>query len=363
LVVAVVGLTLVAAVLPQFLPDPETGPKVPASVRTGPQPRVELDQEPIHDFGRMSQHDQGKHTWTVKNRGEGDLELWLEGKPTCSCTIAKLEHGAKALIKPGESTTIDLEWNTKDFHDDYSQGAIFGTNDPNRPEFRLNVKGKVYPPVVVFPPESLKFPTISNEETHQARIAVFSLDRPTMKLTRLETSRPDLIVAEPSPLNPKEITQLKVEKGYNVTVQIKPGMPQGVFQEELLIYTDHPKQGQVKVTLMGNISGAVSVVPDRLQMINVPGRQGGSGTLALLVRGGRETQFEVVRKPDKVEVTIERDDTASVKGRYRMKVTVPPGTAAGKVGGQIILKTDHPHVSEVKIPVTILISSGTVAAR
>jgi hypothetical protein len=38
-----------------------------------------------------------------------------------------------------------------------------------------------------------------------------------------------------------------------------------------------------------------------------------------------------------------------------MTVTVPPGTASGTVSGEIVLKTDNPKVSELKIPVSILI--------
>ena len=53
---------------------------------------------------------------------------------------------------------------------------------------------------------------------------------------------------------------------------------------------------------------------------------------------------------------IERDDTPTLKGRYRMTVTVPAGTAAGPVNDQIVLRTDHPKVSQVEIPVNIYIS-------
>ena len=42
-----------------------------------------------------------------------------------------------------------------------------------------------------------------------------------------------------------------------------------------------------------------------------------------------------------------------------MTVTVPPGTAPGPVDGEIILKTDHPSARELKVPVSILISSSS----
>ncbi len=76
----------------------------------------------------------------------------------------------------------------------------------------------------------------------------------------------------------------------------------------------------------------------------------------MTVRGGKETHFEVVAKPEKIEVAIHRDDATDPKGRYRLTVTVPPGTAPGEVEGTIVLKTDHQYARELKIPVTILIS-------
>jgi hypothetical protein len=312
----------------------------------------------------MPQYDEAQHTWVIKNAGEGDLELWLEGKPTCSCTIAKLEHGERAVVKPGQSTTIDLAWKTKDFHrNDFSQGATIGTNDPNRPVFYLTVKGQVAPAIGVLPSDTITFPSpISNEETQRARVAIISHDRPQMKLTKWQTSKPGLIVAEVSPMTSEETKQLKIDGGQTVKMEILPGMPQGRFLEEVVIQTDHPKQPEVKVRLSGIVVGPISMVPAVLRA-NVSGRQGGSESIILLVRGGRETQFEVVRHPDKVQVQIEPDGEPAVKGRYRMTVSVPKGTSPGEVLGEIVLKTDHPKVSEVKIPVKILISSGTDSLR
>jgi hypothetical protein len=358
LAVAVVFLTAAATLLVQFLPDSAAGPMVPVArtVPTGPQPKLEIAQDLVYEFGKMSQHSQDKHSWEIRNAGEGTLELWMEGTPTCSCTIANLQDGKKAVVQPGESTAIELQWDTKAFQDTYSQGATFGTNDPSRPTFKLAVHGKVYPPVVVYPQSMMTFPSISNEESHHSLIAVFSPDRPKLKLTKLTTSKPGLIVAKSMPMEAKEAQSLKAEAGYRVTVEIKPGMPLGRFQEELVIQTDHPNQSEVKVVVLGNVTGPISVIPEGLRWPDVSGRQGATRDLTMLVRGGRQTRFDVAHKPEKVEVAIIPDDKPTLKGRYRMTVTVPAGTTPGPVHDQIILKTDHPKVSELKIPVNIFVS-------
>ncbi len=64
-------------------------------------------------------------------------------------------------------------------------------------------------------------------------------------------------------------------------------------------------------------------------------------------------EFKVEHQPDKVKINYKER-----KGGYLLTVTVPPGTAAGLVEDEIILKTDKPKASEVKIPVTILISNA-----
>jgi hypothetical protein len=91
-------------------------------------------------------------------------------------------------------------------------------------------------------------------------------------------------------------------------------------------------------------------------MHDVVSRKGASRDLTLVVRGGKETHFDVAQKPEKVDIEIAPADTGARKGRYRMTVKVPPGTAAGEVVGSIVLKTNHPMASELKIPVSILIS-------
>lgn len=351
--IGVVLLTAAATLAPQLLPDPETV-KVKVNASTGPQPKVEIDQPLIYEFGKMAQHEKGKHTWHIKNTGAAVLELWMIGKPTCSCTIAKLENNQKATVKPGDTTTIDLEWNTKDLPEDYSQGAKFGTNAPDRDEFNLAIKGRVYPPVVVFPPQMIQFATISNEEPKHTRIAVYSQDRPTTKVTRVVSSKPGLIVAEAKPMTAQEAKQLKIEAGYNVSVEIKPGMPVGQFHEELVIELDHPKRSEVKVSVGGNVIGPISVVPPGFRRHDIT-TKGASHDLALMVRGGKETHFDVASAPEKLKVVVAPDDSPGIKGRYRMTVTVPPGTPSGKINGEIILKTNHPLASELKIPVDIII--------
>ena len=263
------------------------------------------------------------------------------------------------MVKPHDSTKVDVEWQTKTFHDDYSQGVTLTTNDPNNPALSIKVHGTVHPSVIVVPGESISFKSASNEETYQDRVAVFSMDRPETKITKLTSSQPEFVVPRLERLSAEDCKRLRVKNGgYWVIVELKPGMPLGRFQHEVRIATDHPLKTDLQLTVTGNAVGPISVIPERVRMPSVSSSQGGSRDAILVVRGARPTKFEVIRHPEKLDVTIAADDTPTQKGRYKMTVTVRPGTPAGPVDGDIVLKTDHPRAAEMKIPVTVGISNA-----
>ena len=280
--VVVVVLAAAATLVAQYRNGANPSWDLPAGNRAkteGPQPLAEVDGSHTHEFGPMSTQKTGTHKWTLTNKGEGDLEIWLAGS-TCMCTIAKLKQGEKATIKPGESTEIEVEWKTKDAVGEFSKGVTIGTSDPNHSEIKLNVHGFVHPPVVILPqPQEgvISIGNIMNDETKQESFAVFSPERPGLKVTKVTTSKPEFIVAKVVPLTAEECKQLKTGAGNRVNLEIKPGMPLGTFREELIIETDHPDQPKVTLTLVGSTAGPISVMPNNLRIVTINGKDGAIG--------------------------------------------------------------------------------------
>jgi hypothetical protein len=360
-IISVLVLTAIATFMTQNVTNSDLSPTPAPALLEGPQPKVEIDGPLLHNFGTMSQLRTDSHTWEVKNVGDADLELWMHDS-TCSCTIAKLSAAStmgsekpKVRVKPKQSTPIELEWQTKTFEHDYVKGATIGTNDPTRPFFTLNVKGVVFPPVSVFPPEMITLNGISNEEKAYARIAIFSMDMASMKITRISTGRPTIFEANQTPMTKEEREQLKVPAGgYRVNLVVNPGLPLGRFSDTLVIETDHPLRKEVKVSINGYATGPISIVPEQVRMMGVSGALGATHSLSLLVRGGQEVNFKVVKKPENVDVTIA---PMSQKGRYRLTVAVPPGSSSANIQEDIILQSDHPRATEIKIPAKIAITN------
>ena len=125
-----------------------------------------------------------------------------------------------------------------------------------------------------------------------------------------------------------------------------------------MIETDHPLQKETKISIHGYTTGPISIIPEGVRMTGVSSKVGATHSLTLLVRGGRETKFDVIQKPEILKITITEDPAQ--KGKYRLTVAIPPGTPPMAIDNQmIVVKTDHPRTTELKIPVKIVVTNSS----
>lgn len=359
------GLTMAIIIAPSMLSEPANKAsddlKFPTKTpeQSGASPLAKVDHEPIHKFEPMAQNQEGIHVWKISNSGKADLEL-TKGPSTCSCTIANFQNDeSKFILKPGDSTEIELKWETRQNNGEFKKSASVLTNDPLNPSIEFVVQGIVRPAVMVRPIDMVvNFQSVSNEKVNESPIAVFSSDKDDLKVLSVTTSKPEFIETEIVPFNEAELADLTEKEkvhGQKVVVKLKPGMPVGLFSEEMIVKTNHPKQGDLRLTVTGKMSGPISSFPETLRMSQVSADKGGTAQAALMVRDKKPTKFEVVEVPENVKVSVVPADEATgdkASGRYILTATVPPGSKPGVLQGNIVLKTDHPMASEVKIPVT-----------
>jgi hypothetical protein len=362
LAVLVVAITTTATVAVQYLPaDPSKPVDVPypATKASGPQPLAVVEGELTYNFGMAAQQVQLKQDWVIKNEGKADLKL-SKGEIACTCTVAEFSGGKETLtLKPGEQTVLHLTFETRENNGAYHKTANILTNDLQHPTLEFVADGTVRPSVVLYPPEpTINFLEISNDqEEHNATVMLYSPDRPDIQITGLVSSRPDHVKVTEQLLSAEDCKTLKIEKGHRITIDVKGDIPLGLFREEVVIKTDHPKQPELKLTINGKMVGPITASPQRFRMVPVHSRVGKTDELRLTVRGRRPTRFEIEHKPPKFKVAIAPSDPSSeaLAGQYRLTVTVPPGMSPGQIMDEIVLKTDHPKAAELKIPVDVLI--------
>jgi hypothetical protein len=362
----------VTVAIPLLTPDSSSiGPGFPAPVEgkgDRPAPIVEIEGDLTHKFGVMAQDSDGKHSWVFKNTGAGPLEL-RSVRTDCSCTVIQLgkpdtpadQRPLSLKVNPGATETIDVQWNTRKGDGPYKKTATIGTNDPSHPEINLVVEGTVRPAITMVPAEgAINFQTVSNDESYKRNLAIYSGDRPDMQLTSVVSSNPGLIGVESRPMTADEAKSLKVEKGFVLEITLKMVPHLGAFAEDVFVQTDHPMKKEVRIPVLGRLTGPVTFTPERVVLRNVTSSNGGGQDLTVWVRGRTSAQFEVVKKPEWVNVNFEMiPQPAGTKGsKYKMMVNVLPGSPPGKILDEIVLKTDLPQATEVKVPVDILVQGS-----
>jgi hypothetical protein len=365
LAVLVVAITTTATVAVQYLPADSTSPgevAFPAApVVKGPQPLAVVEGDTTYHFGMAAQELKLDHEWTIKNDGKADLVL-TQIPPACSCTVAAFENGKDTItLKPGSGTQLHLTFETRNNNGPYRKTANVVTNDPAHPNLEFAGEGTVRPSLVLYPPETtINFLEISNDQDdHHADVALFSPDHPDFKIIQLISSRPDGVIVSHEPLTAEDCKALKIEQGQRININVLGTMPLGVFREEVLIKTDHPKQAELRLTVTGKLVGPISANPPRVRLVPVVRQRGATGELVMTVRGLRPTRFEVERKPEKLKVEVTPNDPTKNTGQYRLTVTVPPGLPPGsRIMEEIVLKTDHPKAGLVKIPVDVAIEDA-----
>lgn len=370
------GITMAAIIAPQMLSSSNRATddlKFPTSAaeNVGPLPVASVDHEPTHAFEPMPQNAEGTHVWKITNTGKTDLEL-TKGPSTCSCTIANFKNDeSKFVLKPGDSTEIELKWETRTNNGEFKKSASVLTNDPYKPSIEFVVQGIVRPAVSVVPPEQVvNFNNVSNDQPNSYNIALYSSDHADLKVTKVSTSKPGYIETSVQPLSEEERMRIQETRnrlnqkepifGQKVVVTLKPGMPVGLFSEEVSITTDHPnpKQGPIKVLLSGKMIGPIGCYPEVIRMSQVQADKGATMQAALVVRDKKPVKFEIVSKPEGVNVKVTAADAAKAGdavGRYRLSVEIPVGAKPGSIEGPIVLKTDHPNVGEMSIPVQAIV--------
>lgn len=372
LIALAVALTAAATLGLAFLPGDATdaGPGLSAPVAEGPAPSVEVEGDLSYKFGTMTQDEEAQHSWIFRNTGQGDLVLKNLGTD-CSCTIAQFGPAKPApgseekvlALKPNGSEAIVVKWKTNNKNDGpYRKSARIGTNDPKQAVITLSVEGEVHPAIVLVPGEqTINFQVVSNDEPSVRKVGLLSVDRPDVKVTGATSSNPALIGVEARPMTPDEAASMKAPKGHVIEVTLKMGTSLGPVAEEVVIQTDHPRAPEFRLSVLGRVAGPITLTPDKVFLREVSSRSGAAADLVLWVRGRSSAKFEVARKPPGLDVAIEPvSQPEGTKGsKYRMTVKVVPGTPAGPIRDEIILKTDHPQAAEIKVPVDVLVQGGS----
>ena len=347
-------------------PSLERGILAPSIDSAKEYPSVEVD-ETEYDFGSMDSQATGTHKFLFRNVGNAPLEL-KKGSTTCKCTLSDI---GDAVVQPGESGAVTLEWNGKTAIGPYVQSANILTNDPQNPRIELRIRGEMTAKARVVP-ETLVFSTVSAGAMAEGDVRIFGyLDTP-LEITGYEIDDPANIEVSFSPLSDDEVEGEKYAvSGQRVDVTIKPGLPPGPFQRRIRVKTSLEGVEELVVPVEGTITSEISIYGQGWSSARGVLRLGALGkektVRQLLVRVGgfhpEEVEFEVAEiEPEFVNVRV-GERTSPPGSRVAVtpiEIEIPEGSPPGnylgpKKVGHIRVKTTHATVTELDIKLEFLI--------
>lgn len=91
------------------------------------------------DFGRVKEGEVFTHVFILKNESEKTLTI-KEVNTSCGCTASKVK---KYILSPGESTQIEVKFNSKGYSSPVQQFIYVHTDSLEEPIIRFIIKADV----------------------------------------------------------------------------------------------------------------------------------------------------------------------------------------------------------------------------
>ncbi len=99
---------------------------------------VAVVENNVYEFGVLVEGDIAEHSYKIKNNGKSDLII-RNVKASCGCTAVKHSN----LVKPGETTDINVKFNSRGKKGRQNKSITVITNDPNNSTITFRITGDV----------------------------------------------------------------------------------------------------------------------------------------------------------------------------------------------------------------------------
>ncbi|MFO1492624.1 MAG: DUF1573 domain-containing protein [Kiritimatiellia bacterium] len=307
-----------------------------ASTRAFAAPKIECDQ-PKFDFGTSLNDRVIEHSFTLRNAGDEELVI-QSVNPSCGCTLAEI--GDKNLA-PGESTVVKARLDLSNRLGRQDKNIAVFSNDPANRTLTLLISGDSISALKIDPPV-LAFGTISPTGTVTKTVFITSSLGEKFKV---------LDVVSPQKIFQSKVTPVEEGIKYQIDVTVTgTGRTGGAVNDNLVIYTDHPKARVMALAAYGQIPEPIAVSPGMITLLTNTG--GRPVTRYVTLRPGLVTQFKVLKAefPDPSVVVSIREHT-QYGYQIMLQGIMPKADLAGK---EVVITTDARGREQIRIPIQIM---------
>jgi len=151
-----------------------------------------LVQPSTHDFGEITQGEKVTHVFVLTNNG-GDLLIIEKVQASCGCTAANPE---KNELAPGESTNLEVIFNSAGRHGAQKKNITLKSNDPENPLVKLIITATVVKsdnpeaklPALYFPETKHDFGKVKEGNVVEFTFNFSNNGKATLKIKDVRTS-------------------------------------------------------------------------------------------------------------------------------------------------------------------------------
>ena len=369
-------------------------PKPPSS---GPYGKFVTIDKTVHNFGVMELGQKGSYEFKIRNDGPGPLKMVARKEDhTCQCTLGSL--GSEGL-KPGEETTVTLNWEIKNPATRFEHSAKIRTDDPDRPVTTFRVLGMVGKRLAVKSGIEMNVGTLSETTPTERKFVLHSETIDEFEITKIEVTNPLLGVSfrplkgmelEEATKDPTEQQTMRamaeskkaemeakdrskvegkqdhvhetepeddlagksppVRSGHEIKVVFQHGFPIGKFRELVTLHTNFPDTPPVAIVFEGTRSGPVEILgtpgsgwlPEQSLIRMGRFRANESKKIRLMVFVKKfEMPLEITNaefSPPFLKYQLIKDENFKqmARDRYDLLIEVPAGQAPISLAGESI---------------------------
>lgn len=204
-------------------------------------PNIEFENERIN-LGKVVSGNPINAAFKFTNKGDAELEVTAV-RAGCGCTKAEAE---KKKLAPGESSTINVVFNSTGFSGPVTKHVTVSSNDPEHPNISLSFEVEVVP-IATLKPERLNFGSIKTNQTKTHLLQVHPSDPEKFAIQRIESMGQHV-----SATGFKKVKSGSREF-WEVKVEIKAGPTPGRIMENLCIVAGSAAHQRIYALVYGNV--------------------------------------------------------------------------------------------------------------
>ena len=289
---------------------------------------------PLYDFGAALEGTMVSHTFTIKNVGQGYLDIHGV-KTSCGCTTG---NPSKMHVAPGDVSEIAVSFDTH-FQKGHQVRTITAfTNDPANPQVAMTMQGMVNRQVEAEPGE-ISFGNVKKgtELTRDLVVNDLNPGRAPFQVGPVSNSNSSIKVVQQKRPDGKPGAMLKVS--------LLKTMPTGPFDDTIKITTNRVP---LQVDVFGAVTGDLNVDPAQVSFGIVPRGQDIVRIFKLSNQGPHPVKvLEVASSSPAIAATAE---PVTPGKEYKVTVTLKHGTPDGQLRGNLTIKTDDPDQATLSVP-------------